>query len=430
MRSLVRQATHQYVEVASVIFIHQSLHSENMSDEADTEQSRDESVDESAEGTSGNGEGSGPPGLPYPVAYRNTVWTLASNQMVIRRYTGLEWFEKTVDEGELYFGPAASYADDDPDEGQVTEEVRSRERAQSAGEQPTLQGGSEMNISAGMERFRQNTQSQYFLSCWRLGTDETPDHWEKFGTGDLGVAIETTVGQLWRHLHSDTEVHMGIVRYIDRERDSIPNSPPETYFFKGLDYSWENEFRVALVGGGNPIIDIRDDPDEEFPLPDYDEKEFASFESDAVINRILVEPGASEAEIRQVEDILTDHSIEADVERSRLGRDSEWCPSQIVYGNQNLRTSEEELDQRLQSEIESTDWSTYSTVDWVQIVPLWARDGNEIVGSHFEVHRYRSDEDIPEPEEYGHTRLRQFRRVSRFEDGEHVLTWDFDSEED
>lgn len=150
---------------ASVIFIHQSLHSENMSDETDTERSRDECTDESLESASENREESGPPGLPYPVAYRNTVWTLPSNQMVIRRYTGLEWFEKTLEEGELYFGPAESYADDDPNEGQVTEEVRSRERAQSTGEQPTLQDGNEMNLSAGTEGFRQNTQSQYFLSC-------------------------------------------------------------------------------------------------------------------------------------------------------------------------------------------------------------------------------------------------------------------------
>lgn len=401
-----------------------------MSDEANTEQTRDESTEESSGGSSGDEEKSGPPNLPYPVAYRNMVWTLPSNQMVIRRYTGLEWFEKTLEEGELYFGPAASYADDDPDEGQVTEEVRSRERAQSAGEQPTLQDGSEMNTSAGMERFRQNTQSQYFLSCWRLGTGETPDHWEKFGTGELGVAIETTVGQIWRHLHSDEAVHMGMVRYIDRERDSIPNTPPETYFFKGLDYSWENEFRIALVGGGNPIIDIRDDPDEEFPLPDYDQKKFASLEPDAVVNRVLVEPGASEAEIRQVEEALAEYSIEADIERSRLERDIEWCPSKIVYGNQNLSLSEDGLGERLKNEIGYTDWSTYNTVDWVQVVPLWAKDGNETVGSHFEVHRYQPEDDIPEPEEYGHTRLHQFRRVSRFEDEGHVQTWDFEPEED
>jgi len=401
-----------------------------MSDEADTEQSRDESADEGSEGTLGNGEQSGPPGLPYPVAYRNTVWTLPSNQMVIRRYTGLEWFEKTLEEDELYFGPAAGYADDDPDEGQVTEEVRSRERAQSAGEQPILQDGSEMNLSAGMERFRQNTQSQYFLSCWRLGTDETPDHWEKFGTGGLGVAIETTVGQIWRHLHTDAEVHMGMVRYIDRERDTIPNSPPETYFFKGLDYSWETEFRLALIGGGNPIMDIRDDPDKEFQLPDYQEQEFASFERDAVINRVLIEPEATDEDLQRVDEILSENLIQAEVEHSRLDSDSQQCPSRFVYGNANLQTSEEELNRRLKQEIESTDWSAYDTVDWIQILPLWAADSAEIVASHFEVYRYRPEETPPEPEEYGHSRLKQFRRVSRFNDGEHKQTWDIDPQDE
>lgn len=400
-----------------------------MRDEVDSEHSCDEDADDLTENFSSSDKVSGPPGLPYPVAYRNTVWTLPSNQMVIRRYTGFEWFEKTLEEGELYFGPATSYADDDPDEGQVTEEARFRERAQSAGEQPTLLDGSVMNISAGLERFRQNTQSQYFLSCWRLGTDESPDHWEKFGGEYLAVAVETTVGQMWQHLRSDREVYMGMVRYIDREQDTIPSTPPETYFFKGLDYSWENEFRLVLIGGGNPIVDIRDDPDEEFPLPDYDEKLFASFEPDSVVNRVFVEPGASQADIRQVKEVLTKHSIQADVKRSRLEMESGWCPSRIVYGNQGLYTSEEELNKRLRSEIESTDWSTYSTLDWVQVVPLWAADGNEIVGSHFEVYRYRPDDRIPEPKRYGHTRLHQYRRVSRFEEEEHVQTWDFGSEE-
>ncbi|MHC3382041.1 hypothetical protein [Haloarcula sp. H-GB5] len=399
-----------------------------MSDES--ESAGEGSTDDRTESPSGDDETDLPPGLPYPVAYRNTVWTMPSNQMVIRRYTGFKWFKKTAEEGELYFGPAASYADDDPNEGQVTDEVRSREQTQSAGDQVTLQDGSEMNISKGMERFRQNTQSQYFLSCWRLGTDENRDHWEKFGSDNLTVAIETTVGQIWNHLQSEREVHMGMVRYIDRQQDTIPNAPPETYFFKGLDYSWEKEFRLALIGGGNPIMDIRDDPDEEFQLPDYQEQEFASFDQDAVINRVLIEPEATDEDLQRVEEILSENSIQAEVEHSRLDSDSQQCPSRFVYGNANLQTSEEELNRRLKQEIESTDWSTYDTVDWIQILPLWAADRAEIVGSHFEVYQYRPEETPPEPEEYGHSRLKQFRRVSRFNDGEHIQTWDIDPQDE
>lgn len=68
-----------------------------------------------------------------------------------------------------------------------------------------------------------------------------------------------------------------------------------------------------------------------------------------------MEPGASEAEIRQVEEVLAEYSIEADIERSRLERDTEWCPSKIVYGNQNLSLSEEGLGERLKNEIGYTD---------------------------------------------------------------------------
>jgi len=399
-----------------------------MSDES--ESAGEGSTVDRTEPPSGDSETDLPSGLPYPVAYRNTVWTLPSNQMVIRRYTGFKWFKKTVEEEELYLGPAASYADDDPNEGQVTDEVRSREQTQSAGDQVTLQDGSEMNISKGMERFRQNTQSQYFLSCWRLGTDENRDHWKKFGSDNLTVAIETTVGQIWNHLQSEKEVHMGMVRYIDRQQDTIPNTPPETYFFKGLDYSGETEFRLALIGGGNPIMDIRDDPDKEFQLPDYQEQEFASFERDAVINRVLIEPEATDEDLQRVDEILSENLIQAEVEHSRLDSDSQQCPSRFVYGNANLQTSEEELNRRLKQEIESTDWSAYDTVDWIQILPLWAADSAEIVASHFEVYRYRPEETPPEPEEYGHSRLKQFRRVSRFNDGEHKQTWDIDPQDE
>ena len=223
-----------------------------------------------------------PPGLPEPTIFPASAYTLPSDQMIVRRCMGFEFFEKTVTDGELYFGPASGYEDMDPTEGQVSEPVRKQEQT-TPGEPEKLVGGHVADYHAGFERMRQTSQKQYFLSCWRLGTDEEIGHWKKFASGPRDVAIESTVGQLRWELFpkNNRAISVGKVRYIDPKLDPTTNLPPETYFFKSegfneYTFTDENEFRIALSGGKNPLVDVRKDPaeDEQFPDPDYPDKLF------------------------------------------------------------------------------------------------------------------------------------------------------------
>lgn len=90
----------------------------------------------------------------------------------------------------------------------------------------------EVDYAGGMENFRQGSQEQYFLNCWRIGTDEDPRFWQKFTPEGDGVAIETTVGQLKHVLTTNLEMHMGLVRYVDQYLHFIPSTPPASYFYK------------------------------------------------------------------------------------------------------------------------------------------------------------------------------------------------------
>lgn len=382
-----------------------------------------------------------PPGLPEPVAFPASRYTLPSDQMVIRRCMQFEFFEKTVTDGELYFGPAASYVDMDPHEGQASEPVRAREQI-ARGEPETLVGGHAVDYHAGFKRLRQASQRQYFLSCWRLGTDESIGHWEEFAPGSRGVAIETTVGQLRWSLFPNNEraISMGKVRYIDRKSEPTANIPSETYFFKGQafnDYTFtdENEFRAVLAGGKNPIIDIRKDPseDERFPTPDYPDKLFAAMDIDEVVNRIILTPNTDDVEGLKG-DVLTALPDEADVavEVSPLRTDPDHCPSHAVYGWQNPsaaffpRIAQRLFAERRKHEIEVTDWSKYRALDWVQVIPVWAK--NNLQGharaAHFEVFRYEPGDTLPDLSAYSHDHLMYARRVLRYINGEHRETWE------
>lgn len=371
-----------------------------------------------------------PPGLPEPVNFPAWTVTLPSDQLIVRRYMAFEYFEKTVNDGEHYYGPAAGY--EDTEEGQVPEPVRQHERHQGGNDDVVLSSGDQMDIPSGLERMGRDSQHQYFLSCWRMGTDEIQKHWDYFGgDGTDTIAVETTIGQLYPNMTSDRPVSMGMVRYHDKDRDPGPNMPPETYFFKDLDHSWENEFRMATTGGGNPIIDVREDVDDEerFPLPDYGGERYASFDVDAVINKVVVHPDAEDSLFEDVQQVLSENGVSADVQDSVLTRDTEYIPEQVVYGNQSIRSSKAALEGRLEEELDRTDWDIYETFDWVQIIPPWAdTEEKSLRGSHFEIYRYKPGDDPPHPRAHGHSPLLQTRQVARFVEGEHEDTWIVTSE--
>lgn len=382
-----------------------------------------------------------PPGLPEPVIIAASPYTLPSDQMVVRRCMGFKYFKKTVTDGELYFGPAAGYADMDPHEGQVSDPVRAQEQV-TPGEPMELVGGHTADIHAGLERMRQTSQQQYFLSCWRLGTDEEEGHWEKFAPGPRGVAIESTVGQLRWELFpkNDRPVSIGKVRYINPRIDPTSNLPPETFFFKAEgfnDYTFtgENEFRIALSGGGNQVIDIRKDPaeNEQFPTPDYPEKLFATIDVERVINRVIITPNADNTAqlIKDIQAVLPDEA-NIPIEVSPLQAKSEHCPSHAVYGWQNPsaaafpQIAQKLFAERRDREVRRTDWSSYRVMDWVQVVPRWAKDSlqGHAKASHFEVFRYGESDPLPDITVYSHEHLMYARRVIRYVDGEERESWE------
>lgn len=337
---------------------------------------------------------------------------LPSDRMVIRRYKSFRYFKNVIEDQEFRFGPATDYQEDDPLEGQATMPVREDESrgSERMAESISLPDGEEIDYASGMEMFRQGSQEQYFLNCWRIGSDEDPRFWQKFTPEGDGVAIETTVGQLKHTLTTDLEIYMGLVRYVDQQRHYIPSTPPASYFYKNTPFTIENEFRALLFEGPNQVIDLHG---REWETPDYSPHHFVEADLDAIINRVIVSPDTDREYREQVQEVLAEKGFDVPVDISRLAWDQEPGASHVLYGNDDFDGDKETIDSQLTKELHATDWFIWDIVDAVEVYPPSVPTQTPQQFGHFEVYRYNGTP--PDPDIYGQDHLNCVTEVHRFD---------------
>lgn len=338
--------------------------------------------------------------------------------MVIRRYKPLRHFASTLEDG-FRAGQADGYEER---EGQASEPAREQERQHSEQtESIILNNGEEMDLAGGVEQVRGDARANYYANCWRLGTDENPEIWEQYA-GGRGVAIETTYEQIEQYVSpGEEDLYMGIVRYLDYEEDFTPTGIPYAlYFFKHREFDSEQEFRVLANRGGNPILwtDGRETPAE--MRPDNPGHINLPADMDALINRVILSPGADEEVRMEVEETLDEYDVTAPVVPSRLTNPSvhyETYDAELG-GAANYEASEEYLERVLERFIEETDWETWNTIDVVQL--------NQHENLHPRttfVECFRYVDDPPECAEYGQEHLNYEIRVHRVVNGEYQFTF-------
>lgn len=65
----------------------------------------------------------------------------------------------------------------------------------------------------------------YAVSCWSMSDYESAAMWRLYLKSDEGIAIRSTSGRLKKALsyYPEEKLYLGEVRYIDYEKDHIPN---------------------------------------------------------------------------------------------------------------------------------------------------------------------------------------------------------------
>jgi len=82
-----------------------------------------------------------------------------------------------------------------------------------------------------------------------MNEHESAAMWRLYLKSDEGIAVQSTYAKLKASIVSDEEVFLGIVKYIDYEKEFIVESANtlSPFVHKRISYSYENEIRAVLL---------------------------------------------------------------------------------------------------------------------------------------------------------------------------------------
>jgi hypothetical protein len=150
------------------------------------------------------------PAFPQPTNLNAVIW----------RYMAIEKFEWLVAERRLFMARADLLGDDHEGTTPPAELAMWRALAEQATDE--AQRRIIEHNSAELSEYAQVFRQHFYVSCWHMAPDENVAMWERYVKTPDSVAIKTSYstlrGQLQRMI-----VELGVVRYIDYERQPLPS---------------------------------------------------------------------------------------------------------------------------------------------------------------------------------------------------------------
>lgn len=167
----------------------------------------------------------------------------------IWRYLDLAKFLSLLEKSALYFCRVDLLGD--PFEG-------SRPRGEDAFWESTLkQDDTKKDIVEHNKRvineFRRKSRQRMYANCWHLNNHESAAMWHVYSRDAASIALQSTFERL-RDCLPDS-IHIGIVKYIDYETESVPFGNLFDYFLhKRKSFEHERELR-ALISTESVTVD-------------------------------------------------------------------------------------------------------------------------------------------------------------------------------
>jgi hypothetical protein len=154
------------------------------------------------------------------------------------------------------------------------------------------------------------------INCWHMNEHESAAMWKLYLKSDEGIAIQSTYANL-RDSITDTEtVFLGVVRYIDHEREGIePGNSLSQFMYKRKSFEHEREVRglvmkTKVVEGDNGTWDFSQSAIEFGINIKIDVK--------TLVNRIYVAPNTPEWLVNLVQALVHKYEFDFEIIRSKL----------------------------------------------------------------------------------------------------------------
>lgn len=127
------------------------------------------------------------------------------------------------------------------------------------------------------ERRGSPLRDRIFLSCWHQNEHESAAMWRIYLSSEQGVALRSSVGRLREGFAAnDEQLQLGGVRYLDYERDAMPEQHElDPFFCKRKSFDYEREARVVWCADK-----VLDEPGRYIPAA-----------LDRLIEEVIVSPG-------------------------------------------------------------------------------------------------------------------------------------------
>ncbi|WP_135828814.1 hypothetical protein [Halorussus halobius] len=277
---------------------------------------------------------------------------IPSDDRVIRRYLSIGRFQSLLDESGIWFSRVDGFSDS-------FEATLPRPNANLRDAVKRWSGRNPAEIDHN-ERVRNRSDDKTYINCWRVGRDESAVFWDAYLGTEPGVAVETTVGDFRNAIEmsvSDgyletyrnyvratgrkrskaldevydelSKLQIGSVEYVDYDEDAIPGSQLSysRYFHKRNAFEDEREFRAVFEDDSVMTPDQSGLDGAQLhglltgkEMDVADSGQYVSIDTDALVNAVVCKPGTSNVFSRVVEQLLTEHGIEAEVTESRLDK--------------------------------------------------------------------------------------------------------------
>ncbi len=102
---------------------------------------------------------------------------------------------------------------------------------------------------ASMKSMNQNFPKFHAINCWHMNEHESAAMWKLYLKSNEGIAIQSTYRKLRESIIDDETIHLGVVKYIDYEKEWIDttNNFLSPFAHKRKSFEHEREVRALLT---------------------------------------------------------------------------------------------------------------------------------------------------------------------------------------
>lgn len=163
----------------------------------------------------------------------------------IWRYMDFTKLVSLVDSRTLYFSRADKLGD--PFEGSYPR-INVDAREQAIDEVPPEVRDDFRKFIVASGDFNKQWRRHIAVNCWHMNEHESAAMWKLYLKSDEGIAVQSTYRRLRESIIDDQQAFLGMVRYIDYEKDAIDRGLIQsTFFYKRKSFEHEREVRALVI---------------------------------------------------------------------------------------------------------------------------------------------------------------------------------------